>query len=73
MTESLHCYSFRQLSPFQGYYHIIETEGTQAVTRDGTAWQINVKTIVPAQGWGTFGSKSQRRAVLFGFWEQDQG
>ncbi|MGD8592259.1 MAG: hypothetical protein PVF82_05465 [Gammaproteobacteria bacterium] len=52
MTESLHCYSFRQLSPFQGYYHIIETEGTQAVTRDGTAWQINVKTIVPAQGWG---------------------
>ncbi len=73
MTEHLRCYSFRQLSPFQGYYHIIETKDAQAVTRDGIVWQINVKTIVPTQSWGVFEAKTSRRAVLFGFWEQDHG
>jgi hypothetical protein len=71
MTESLHCFSFRQLAPFQGFFHIIETQDAQAVTRDGLVWQINVKAIVPSESWGTFGTKIQRRAVLFGFLDQD--
>ena len=73
MTEPLRYYSFRQLSPFRGYCHIIESADTQAVTHDGLAWQINVKTNVPTQGWGVFGAKSQSQAVLFGFWESEHG
>ncbi|WP_455209717.1 hypothetical protein [Kaarinaea lacus] len=73
MNKEFHCYSFRQLSPFQGYYHIIEIQDCQAVTRDGLSWQINVKTIVPMQEWGSFGATSQRQAVLFGFWDKDHG
>ncbi|KPJ96516.1 MAG: hypothetical protein AMJ53_00575 [Gammaproteobacteria bacterium SG8_11] len=74
MTESQpHCYSFRKLSPFQGFYHIIETHDAQAVTRDGLSWQINVKTTVPAQEWGSFGAKTQKQAILFGFWDKVQG
>lgn len=69
----LRCYSFRQLSPYQGYYQIVETEDAQAVSRDGVSWQINVRTTIPVKQWGSFGESAQKRAVLFGFWEKERG
>jgi hypothetical protein len=73
IDPSLHCYSFRRLSPYQGYYHLIETGGTQAVTRDGLSWQVNAQTLIPVQRQGSISGETQKRVVLFGFWEQEQG
>jgi hypothetical protein len=72
--EQPHCFAVRRLNPFLGVAEVVDIGHARALSVDGVAWQIQIRTERPARSWGTLGLATRvRRYYRFGYWSQADG
>ena len=72
--EQPHCFAVRRLDPFLGVAVVVDIGHARALSVDGVAWQIQVRTERPARSWGSLGLATRaRRYYRFGYWSQADG
>ena len=72
--EQPHCFAVRRLNPFLGVAEVVDIGHARALSVDGVAWQIQIRSERPARSWGTLGLATRaRRYYRFGYWSQADG
>lgn len=69
----IECYAQRLLNPFRGAVHVIRFKSAEAVTADGTEWDIYVANDALLDGLGRAGRRAQISDIRYGHWSVEKG
>jgi len=72
-TGTVRSYAIRRVNPFLGVLQVIETAGGRAVSTNGVAWDIEIRSE-RVTGWGSLNrNKTQVAYYRYGLWSLEDG